>query len=440
MSNKRNVVLFKLLRYSILAGVLIFVSWQVFSHALGNKIFPAIHGLCPFGGVESLYLYLSQDGLTLAKIFSGTMAIFFMTVVITIVFGRTFCGNICPLGTLQEGAGNAGRLILKDKFIIPRVIDRPLRYLKYVILIISVFMAWATATLWFQVIDPWAAYGHILKPQELFSGYLIGLIILIISLVMSFFFERFFCKYMCPMGAFNALVGILSRSRVVRDTELCISCGLCSKACPVQIEVDKQDVVKSKECINCSKCVIECPEHGALKTSFWGLKLKPIAFLLLTVGVFFGGIFTLQMLGFDRYSGKAEATLREVAKQQGFTVEDFINKYDLPESVNARTKMSKVQELIPFYKMAEINNTSTESLKELLGLPDELDNNTPWGKAYDEVKLSKIAELQGATIEEYISYYELGDEVNAETRWKEVKGLVEEYNKLNSGSESCGGH
>ena len=36
--------------------------------------------------------------------------------------------------------------------------------------------------------------------------------------------------------------------------------------------------------------------------------------------------------------------------------------------------------------------------------------------------------------------YELGDEVNAETRWKEVKGLVEEYNKLNSGSESCGGH
>lgn len=431
--------IFTVLRYFLLAAVLISVSAAAFLHVAGNKLYPTIHAICPVGGIETLYYYLTNNGATLSKVFSGTIGLLIITVVLAVVFRRTFCGLICPFGTIQEIFGNMGRRILKKRYTVPAVIDRPLRYFKYIVLAAAVLGGWLTATLWLQNVDPWTAYAHLPDFDEVMSTYFIGLIVLIIVLIGSFFYERFFCKYACPLGALNAIIGLLSRLRITRDKDLCVNCGLCSKKCPVQINIEEVETVKTPECIDCEKCVAACPVNGALKPQLMNFKLNPVALLTLVFAVFFGGIVALQWAGFDRYSHLPEATLREIAKQEGISVTAFKEMYDLPEDISARAKASEVEDSIPFYKIAEMNGMESAILKEELGLPSELDNNTPWGEAYGEVTLGKIAELSSTTVEDYKYYFGLDDTVGPETKWKLIRDRVQAVLDEQRIEESCGG-
>lgn len=96
----------------MLGLVLGYVTWEFFAHALLSKVHPSVHALCPLGGLESLLRFLTAGGSTVQKNFAGTMGLFFVTVVTAVLFRRSFCGTVCPLGTLQELAGNLGRAVL----------------------------------------------------------------------------------------------------------------------------------------------------------------------------------------------------------------------------------------------------------------------------------------------------------------------------------------
>lgn len=148
--------------------------------------------------------------------------------------------------------------------------DKPLRYLKYVILILTLYFAWKTSGLWMNPYDPWVAYGHISEGiASLTEEYLIALIILIVTIIGSLLYDRFFCKYLCPMGAFYGIISKLSPSKIIRNEDDCINCGLCSKNCPVNIKVSELKEVKSAECINCQSCMLSCP-----KRMLYNLRLK----------------------------------------------------------------------------------------------------------------------------------------------------------------------
>ncbi|MDD3704507.1 MAG: 4Fe-4S binding protein [Clostridiaceae bacterium] len=435
---RRNTI-FTVLRYLLLAVVLIFVSAAAFIHVAGNKLYPTIHAICPIGGVETLYYYITNDGATLPKVFSGTIGLLIITVVVAIIFRRAFCGLICPFGTLQEIFGNIGRRVFKKRFTVPAVVDRPLRYFKYVVLVAAILGGWLSGTLWLQNWDPWTAYAHIPNTSEIMGTYFIGLIVLVVVLLGSFFYERFFCKYACPLGALNSILGLLSRLRIARDKDLCINCGLCSKSCPVQIDVENVETVTTPECIDCGKCVAACPVNGALEMKFLKFRVNSVALLALVFVVFFGGITALQWAGFDRYSHVPEATLREIAKQEGLSVAAYKELYDLPEKISARARARDVEYSIPFYKIAELTGIKSAKLKEELGLSSELDNNTPWGDAYGEVSLGRIAQLNGTTVDYFKIYYGLDDAVGPDSKWKLVRDRVQEVLDEQRIQESCGG-
>lgn len=439
MNHRLQNRLFVVLRYVLLLGLLAFVSFQVFAHGLGNKIYPSIHGLCPFGGLESLLAYVAYDGATLGKIFSGTMALFFVFLILTLLFRRAFCGLLCPFGTMQELFGNLGVKLFGRRLVMPYLPDRVLRYAKYVVLLITVAMAWLTGTLWFQTYDPWTAFGHILSLDELLSAYLIGFIVLLVTLVGSFFYDRFFCKYFCPLGAVNAILGKFSRLVVRRDAEACINCSLCSQACPANIDVEHELSVTSAECLSCGKCVAACPKKGALDFKFWRWTISPLLVLALVAALYFGGIAWFQAVGYDRYAKQAEATLRELAQAQGLSVEDFKARFDLPASLASNTPASDVEAAVPFSKMAELNGLAVQDLKTQLGLPAELDDQTPWGDAYGRVTLQKIAELNGISLPDLLAAYGLAPETAADTPWQTVREQAEAYLAAAQGSGEGGG-
>lgn len=130
-----NNKVLKSLRYILLAIFLIHSTVEAYLHQLlGGGKEPSIHALCPYGGLESLYS-LIFGGTFIEKIFSGTVVILIITLIIALIFRRSFCGLICPFGALQEFFGIIGKKLFGKRFIMPEKADKPLRYLKYLVLL-----------------------------------------------------------------------------------------------------------------------------------------------------------------------------------------------------------------------------------------------------------------------------------------------------------------
>ena len=53
--------------------------------------------------------------------------------------------------------------------------------------------------------------------------------------------------------------------RLERSTAACVDCGLCTKACPMGIEVATATAITSVDCNGCLECVEACPRAGALE-------------------------------------------------------------------------------------------------------------------------------------------------------------------------------
>ena len=288
----KNKQVFRWVRWFGLLIILVNITYTLMIHQTkGSAKAPSVHALCPFGGLESLFSYFST-GTLIPKILTSTFLILIVTIVISILFRRSFCGILCPFGALQEVFAKIGQAVFKKRLIIPAIIDKPLRYAKYVVFIITIGGAWATRTLWWVNYDPYSTAAHIFRGlPALWAGLAFGSIILLIMMLGSFLYDRFFCKYFCPLGVFIAIIGYFSPSRVVRDDSVCIHCNLCSKVCPVNIPVASEKEVLTPECISCHECIDVCPKEGAI--GFF-IGRKPVSILLtwvLVMVLFFVPIF-----------------------------------------------------------------------------------------------------------------------------------------------------
>jgi len=350
-----------LIRSIVIAVILVGVVVLEILHLYGGSSYPSAHAICPLGGLENLWAWFAGQS-NLQKLFSGTMTLFFLTTVFALVFARGFCGNICPFGTLFEFFGK----LKKKKLVMPAKIDRPLRYLKYVVLLLITFMAWQTATLWFSPYDPYAAFAHIWKGTEVLNEYLIGFLILIAVLVLSLFYDRFFCKYLCPAGALYALISKISPLKVKRNP--CIDCGKCTKHCPMNIDVANATVVKSAECIDCGICIDVCPDAKKyIGFHLFKKKVNPLLIVLITVGVFFGSLFILEKMGLYQVSIptlqqieqegtfikigdlRGSMTIEEGAKYTGKTLDQFYTIMEIPTTVSKDTLLKSVADYVPGY-------------------------------------------------------------------------------------------
>ena len=279
-TDKAQQNLHRMIRWVVLGfvTVLLAVVAYLHQHPLFGWTPPGVDAICPFGGLESLWAVLSTGDL-ITKIAASSFILLVASVGITIAFRRAFCGQLCPLGALQGAAAGVGKKLLGRKHKLPPVVDKPLRWLKYVVLAGVTGLTWVAGTLVIRPYDPWVAFMH-LSSAELWTGFWVGAVILIGSLIASLFYDRFFCKYLCPMGALYGIVSKLGLYRVRRDLSKCIDCGKCDKVCPVDLPVSKGKDVTSAECLACGLCVNACPAPGALAVA--GPKNTKISALFLT--------------------------------------------------------------------------------------------------------------------------------------------------------------
>jgi polyferredoxin len=78
--------------------------------------------------------------------------------------------------------------------------------------------------------------------------------------------NRAFCKYLCPITVFLKIGGKFSIVKIEGDADTCNDCKACSRACPMDIDVNqyiKNGIrVTSTECVLCMNCINVCPEKN----------------------------------------------------------------------------------------------------------------------------------------------------------------------------------
>lgn len=226
----------------------------------------SLHALCPYGGVET-FVSLVTAGIWVKKIHESAAVLMSIVLFLSIFFGPVFCSYICPLGTLQEWLGKLGRKLLRKRYnqIIPPAIDRYLRFIRYGVLIWTVYLTTQSLKLVFEAYDPYYALFNFWTGEVAVSCVIILSFVLLLSLIV----ERPWCKYACPLGALLGLTNHIKLFKVRRNKATCINCAKCTKECPMNIKVDEQTDIKDHQCISCGICTSEqvCPVEKTVSIS-----------------------------------------------------------------------------------------------------------------------------------------------------------------------------
>lgn len=438
-------------RFILLALLLALVTYETVMHQLlGGGKSPSIHALCPYGAIESLYATL-VSGNMLQKIYSGTFLLLGATVLIAILFRRSFCGLLCPFGALQELFARIGLKIMKKRPQVPAKADRVLRYLKYFMLALTAVLAWRLGRLWMSPYDPYAAYGHITAvagsvAEDPWS--IVGFVLLGVSLAGSFIYDRFFCKYLCPAGALYAIIGKISPTKVVRDPDVCIHCNLCSKVCPVNIDVAKADKVTTAECINCNECVAVCPKKGALAVKTGKMTLSPLLVLILVAALFFVPIWAAQLTGTYEVLPasilkgevitvseiKGYMTLHDAAVATGFPEDALRAAMGIPADVASDAKMNTISTIVSGYdfdaakEKAEVILTGQSGVESTTEASSGSSGKIDVSGIRGSMSISAAAAALAISETEFYELFKIPASVPAATRMKDIANIVSGYN------------
>ncbi|AGA67782.1 polyferredoxin [Desulfitobacterium dichloroeliminans LMG P-21439] len=198
------------------------------------------------------------------------LVILLLAMALSLVFKRSFCSWICPIGTLSEGLAVVGRKLFGKNFVVPRWLDYPLRSIKYILL--SFFIVFILIFM-----DGASAYGFLQTPYNMIADVKmldffknltgVGITVIAVLALLSLLFQNFWCRYLCPYGALMSLLSILSPWKIRRNADTCISCQKCTAVCPNQLKVAEAKSVWSPECSGCLNCVKSCPVKGTLEFS-----------------------------------------------------------------------------------------------------------------------------------------------------------------------------
>ncbi len=296
----------KTLRHGVMAVFFLFLMQVAYDHLVkggGPRGAPSVEAYCPFGGLESLYQFLTTGGYV-HRIEPSSMVLLAALLLLTLIASRGFCGWVCPFGSIQEWMGALSKRFLKRRFNPTGAWDRALRNLKYVLLAVIISLTWRLGTLVFREYDPFLAFFHLgRRMDELPWAYAL----LAVVLAGSVFIERFFCKYACPLGAVLGVLGKAGLTRIERDPAGCKGCNLCQKTCHAHVDFLSTTVIRDSECNHCLDCVVDCPKPNVLAVRGPKWRLSHAAYASLLVA----GLMAL--VGASKLAGEWRTTAAVVA-------------------------------------------------------------------------------------------------------------------------------
>ena len=239
--------------------------------------------------------FLATAAMLAAKTVIALMLPALATLGLTLVFGRFFCGWVCPMGSLIDASR---RLVGRSVASPPRPGRRQLKYLLLLFLLtaacfglplagyldpFSILVRGLTFSLqpgldhaaaalftWtYQQAPAWVnmvtepIYGFLRQfvlpfSPKVYGLSLFSLFLLLAVLGLSRVEPRFFCRKLCPLGAVLALTARFSLLRLRGASAECGKCSQCRMVCPMAAIGESREIAAG-ECTLCLDCVSHCP-------------------------------------------------------------------------------------------------------------------------------------------------------------------------------------
>lgn len=205
-------------------------------------------------------------------IMNGSFIVFVTMFITSMFLGRVWCGYLCPAGGLQECCTKTndkpakGGLGNKIKYII---------WILWMIGIVVTFILGKNDV----TVDFFYMTDHGISVTGIYNYIIYYGVLFILVLPAMIHGRRAACHYICWMAPFMVIGSTIGRLlhfpqlHIEADNSKCISCHLCSKACPMGLDVTKMVEDKSNhkctECIQCGACVDVCPRKVLKYKVLW---------------------------------------------------------------------------------------------------------------------------------------------------------------------------
>jgi len=202
-----------------------------------------------------------------------------LTVVLTIIFGRFFCGWLCPFGALHQFVGFLGSRKKPSAKRVQLNRYRKAQCIKYFVLIFFLVTAAVPVAGWVSLqnglLDPICLItrsvnltllpivdsitGTISATPRFYEGAFLVLAVFFALIFLNLLIPRFYCRFICPLGALFAILSRFSVWRIGKNTRECSNCKLCELACEGGCEPASQ--IKISECVLCFNCLDNCKDN-----------------------------------------------------------------------------------------------------------------------------------------------------------------------------------
>jgi len=221
---------------------------------------------CPTGTLQNI----ASSGILILAGASTALAL----LVLTGLFGRVFCGWICPFGFVLDAVDK----VTPKRFGLPGFLKS--RMAKYGVLAGAVG---GSAAVGFQAFCTVCPIGTLCRSYGVQSFLKSAELAIVPALAATELAERrSWCRYLCPVGATLGIAALLRLPKIVIGAKKCkkFSCIQCAEVCPMGI-IDGDQLregisprIPMTECILCLRCVDRCP-YDAAKIRFRWQKATP---------------------------------------------------------------------------------------------------------------------------------------------------------------------
>ena len=208
--------------------------------------------LCALGALQNVILRIGE-----IKYRFSSYLILGIPVITALVFGRIFCGWVCPMGAVQHFVLKKETSKKVKGFEPAPRLHNILRYSKYLVMMVLIVTVIITGTSWFSSVDPFKALFNL-------DFTLIPAILLIVLLILSLVIGFPWCRYVCPLGAFFALFSKFPLFKI-KINDKCTNCKACYITfCDYRaiLPSESKPAVNQLECTRCGECVSRCPSSA----------------------------------------------------------------------------------------------------------------------------------------------------------------------------------